>query len=295
VSFGPFQLGDIPIGAVETVKARVLRDQLGARLATAAGADFESEAAVARPVRSRADASPAITTIGKERFRFADRAESDRPKGGEVPPRPDRPGRPEMQRRFATPKPAETSTGRPRKIHFDDGRESQDFTAKTYGAKPGRKPEAGAEDAPRGARPARGGAPRPPRDGAAPRSGAPRPDRSGPPRGPRPAGAENRSRSDRPASRGPRPAGAEGRPPRSPRPAGAESRPPRAPRPAGDDRPARPPRPAARDGKPTRSAGPRPEGGKPARGPRTGAGKPPRGPRPASPGGRTPRPPRTRA
>src|SRR5207249_1964145 len=33
ISFGPFQLGDLPIGAIETVKARVLKDQLGKRLA----------------------------------------------------------------------------------------------------------------------------------------------------------------------------------------------------------------------------------------------------------------------
>lgn len=36
VSFGPFQLGDLPEGAVEEVKGRVLRDQIGRRL-TAGG------------------------------------------------------------------------------------------------------------------------------------------------------------------------------------------------------------------------------------------------------------------
>jgi 23S rRNA pseudouridine2605 synthase len=40
VSFGPFQLGDLPEGAVEEVSTRTLRDQLGARLAALAGADF---------------------------------------------------------------------------------------------------------------------------------------------------------------------------------------------------------------------------------------------------------------
>ena len=33
VSFGPFALGDLPEGAVEEVKRRVLADQLGAKLA----------------------------------------------------------------------------------------------------------------------------------------------------------------------------------------------------------------------------------------------------------------------
>jgi len=37
VSFGPFPLGELAPGAVEEVKPRVLRDQLGARLAEAAG------------------------------------------------------------------------------------------------------------------------------------------------------------------------------------------------------------------------------------------------------------------
>jgi 23S rRNA pseudouridine2605 synthase len=40
VSFGPFQLGDLPAGAVEEVRTRHLREQLGARLAKVAGVDF---------------------------------------------------------------------------------------------------------------------------------------------------------------------------------------------------------------------------------------------------------------
>ena len=43
VSFGPFQLGELPDGAVEEVKTRTLREQLGPRLAALAGADFSSE------------------------------------------------------------------------------------------------------------------------------------------------------------------------------------------------------------------------------------------------------------
>ena len=42
LSFGPFQLGDLPEGAVEEVRTRVLRDQLGPTLTEAAGADFLS-------------------------------------------------------------------------------------------------------------------------------------------------------------------------------------------------------------------------------------------------------------
>jgi 23S rRNA pseudouridine2605 synthase len=40
VSFGPFQLGELAEGAIEEVKTRTLRDQLGERIAAAAGADF---------------------------------------------------------------------------------------------------------------------------------------------------------------------------------------------------------------------------------------------------------------
>jgi len=40
VSFGPFQLGDLAEGAIEEVRTRVLREQLGERVAREAGADF---------------------------------------------------------------------------------------------------------------------------------------------------------------------------------------------------------------------------------------------------------------
>jgi 23S rRNA pseudouridine2605 synthase len=40
ISFGPFQLGDLPEGEVEEVRTRHLREQLGERIASAAEADF---------------------------------------------------------------------------------------------------------------------------------------------------------------------------------------------------------------------------------------------------------------
>jgi len=42
ISFGPFQLGELEEGAVAEVRTRVLRDQLGAKLARDAGADFDA-------------------------------------------------------------------------------------------------------------------------------------------------------------------------------------------------------------------------------------------------------------
>jgi 23S rRNA pseudouridine2605 synthase len=51
VSYGPFQLGELAEGQVEEVKNRVLREQLGEKIATLAGADFT------RPVHGEAHAA----------------------------------------------------------------------------------------------------------------------------------------------------------------------------------------------------------------------------------------------
>ena len=57
VSFGPFQLGELAEGAIEEVRTRVLREQLGERVAAAAGADF-SAAVVEREVQRAHTGSP---------------------------------------------------------------------------------------------------------------------------------------------------------------------------------------------------------------------------------------------
>jgi 23S rRNA pseudouridine2605 synthase len=68
VSFGPFQLGDLPEGAVEEVKTRILRDQLGDRIAALAGADFSAPiVSVLTPPPERGRASPRATTRGSTR------------------------------------------------------------------------------------------------------------------------------------------------------------------------------------------------------------------------------------
>jgi 23S rRNA pseudouridine2605 synthase len=65
VSFGPFQLGDIPEGAVEEVRTRHLREQLGERIAKEAEADFagpiapiEQQNAPLPPPTGRREAPP---------------------------------------------------------------------------------------------------------------------------------------------------------------------------------------------------------------------------------------------
>ena len=42
VSFGPFQLGELDESAVEEVRTRILREQLGERVVASAGADFSA-------------------------------------------------------------------------------------------------------------------------------------------------------------------------------------------------------------------------------------------------------------
>ncbi len=53
VSFGPFQLGELPEGEVQELKGRMLRDQLGERLIAEAGANFE--APITKPFSNRAE------------------------------------------------------------------------------------------------------------------------------------------------------------------------------------------------------------------------------------------------
>ncbi len=59
LSFGPFQLGLLAEGAVEEVRTRVLRDQLGPALAKAAGADFSGPLHAEKEAAEVADVSNA--------------------------------------------------------------------------------------------------------------------------------------------------------------------------------------------------------------------------------------------
>jgi 23S rRNA pseudouridine2605 synthase len=56
VSFGPFQLGELKEGEVEEVPTRVLREQLGLRLAALSGADFSTPVAPSPASPKREDA-----------------------------------------------------------------------------------------------------------------------------------------------------------------------------------------------------------------------------------------------
>ena len=70
VSFGPFQLADLPDGAVEEVKTRILREQLGDRVTALAGCDFSGpiveRVAPEQPSRSDRDRPRTPRDDGKE-------------------------------------------------------------------------------------------------------------------------------------------------------------------------------------------------------------------------------------
>jgi 23S rRNA pseudouridine2605 synthase len=147
VSFGPFQLSDLPIGAVEVVKARILREQLGKRLADEAGVDFDSEMPEpAATTLARGVGNPALRAAkpgappAKQRKAMEDRTErfrfTDKPpqRAEDRPPAKDRPGS-----RFPRKPPREVAPperrGPPRKVFNPDGTETV-FEPKLYGRKP---------------------------------------------------------------------------------------------------------------------------------------------------------------
>ena len=75
LSFGPFQLGELPDGAVEEVRTRVLRDQLGEALAAEAGTFFGHE----EVTTTRVATAPIAKGGGTRRPRPAEPTRSMRP------------------------------------------------------------------------------------------------------------------------------------------------------------------------------------------------------------------------
>ncbi len=263
VSYGPFQLGDLPEGGVEVVKARMLRDQLGKKLAESAGVDFESEMPETAFVR---DDRPV-------------RSPRDRDHARPNPPR----GAAPVSARGGFGREDDRPKGRPRRVHFeDDGRapevyepkgadrkrpDRDDQPARSFGkpAARGDRPEGGK---PFGDRPKRDFGDRPPRrddDRPARGSFGDRPKRDF---ADRPARGDFGDRPKRPfgdkparGGFGDKPRGFGDRPARGPRPERSfEDRPKRdfGDRPKRDfgDKPARGPRPE-------RPFGDRPQGGRP--------------------------------
>jgi 23S rRNA pseudouridine2605 synthase len=145
VSYGPFQLGELPDGAVEEVKTRALREQIGERIAAVAGADFsgplvEREA----PVEKAPPRLPEVRAA--EAVHRSPREEAPRPSKGHRPR-----GAPDRQR--SGPKHSRSA---PDRSPGKSGRSPSNFGSH----------RGGSENAPpRQGRPAKGGAHRPPRAG----------------------------------------------------------------------------------------------------------------------------------
>ncbi len=107
ISYGPFQLGELPEGHVLEIKGRMLRDQLGERLVEESGANFDAEISKPfsnKPVRrteSRSDEGdrPKFTRDGDRRpigegglIKNRKRRENSRDEAlGKLSTRPDRP------------------------------------------------------------------------------------------------------------------------------------------------------------------------------------------------------------
>ncbi len=79
ISYGPFQLGDLPEGHVQEIKGRLLRDQLGERLIEESGANFEAPVVNQfpnQPVKRAPEPKAGIRRAAEDRARR--RARQDR-------------------------------------------------------------------------------------------------------------------------------------------------------------------------------------------------------------------------
>ncbi|MCC6890182.1 MAG: rRNA pseudouridine synthase [Hyphomicrobiales bacterium] len=112
VSFGPFQLGELAPGALAEVRTRHLREQLGARIAAAAGLDFAGPVEDRRPMppgrpvplegveRGEAERGEAKRGEAKRvRVKHAEAAPSRPPRRSAGPRQSERLGEPELARR----------------------------------------------------------------------------------------------------------------------------------------------------------------------------------------------------
>lgn len=67
ISFGPFQLGDLPNGGIREIRSRMLREQLGNALIERAGADFDAPILNVAPDIARSAGKAAEQGAGKNR------------------------------------------------------------------------------------------------------------------------------------------------------------------------------------------------------------------------------------
>jgi 23S rRNA pseudouridine2605 synthase len=142
VSFGPFQLGELAEGAVEEVRTRVLREQLGERLVGLSGADF-SAAKVAPPAPERNDARYGSTGRKPARRQSATQKPGSHKPASQKPvsQKPARPGSPSHSwRANEDERPAKKLRRKFRGVRRDeDGRRGQKSTTPRAGLLTDRK------------------------------------------------------------------------------------------------------------------------------------------------------------
>jgi len=144
VSYGPFQLGDLPMAGVSVVKSRMLREQLGKKLAAEAGVDFESPLPEDSIEQNEPIANNPNQRMGDRRKRGSAAREEAKAKGhtgepdaeekplNERKPAPYRKGNFEYKPRPEFVKePDET-----RIVHFGGKRGSEEFVPKAKRKKP---------------------------------------------------------------------------------------------------------------------------------------------------------------
>ncbi len=157
VSFGPFQLGDLPEGAVDEVKTRHLAEQLGEELAEKAGVDFSAHV----------DRAPPGGENARARVEPWSRIEADTERRIEVSDTQDRRGRSvRVERIVGAERPADSLRRPPRRDHPADRRDTERKGAPSGDAAPRRRPRVEEDRSDR-----REGRDFRPREDAAPRRG----------------------------------------------------------------------------------------------------------------------------
>jgi len=191
VSFGPFQLGDIEEGALVEAPTRVVREQIGPRLAREAGADFDAPIRERRRIETHEARAAGESRRERPRPEFRREANRDSRPRFEQPEAPQRRDdrRPERGRKYFAALRAErddAAKGPRRRLERGEtrdrkGREIKVERVRATGETASPRDKARDKHKKRGERPSRGRFPPNKASGGAKRGR----ERSAPPRGPR--------------------------------------------------------------------------------------------------------------
>ncbi|TCT09984.1 pseudouridine synthase [Tepidamorphus gemmatus] len=142
ISFGPFMLRDIPPGGVEEVKPRVLRDQLGRKLAAEARVRLPEPTREAAPKRGARRPDPATRPV-RAAGGPKPGADPARPAKADKPAKPPRPSKPaKSPQPGAAGKPAVAAPGKKRRASAEATARTGRPPQSSAPARPSRKPDA---------------------------------------------------------------------------------------------------------------------------------------------------------